>query len=44
MEKTDALEKAQEQHQLKINQQYDTHNNERRELIEKNEHAVDKIA
>ena len=44
MEKTDAYERSQEQHQLKINQQLEVHNNERRELIEKNESMVDKIA
>lgn len=44
MEKTEMIERSFEQHQLKLNQMSDSHNNERRELIEKNELGVDKIA
>ena len=44
MEKTETLERTSEQHQLKLNQMSESHNNERRELIEKNELGVDKIA
>ena len=32
-----------ESHQIKLDQQYEMHNNERRELIEKNENATAKI-
>ncbi len=38
------MERQAEANQAKLNQQYDTHSLERRELIEKNELAATKIA
>ena len=43
-EKAEALEKQQESHQLKLDQQYEAHNQERKELTEKGEAASGKIA
>jgi len=43
-EKTEAMERANEKHQLKLQQQYDAHNVERREIIEKNELLIEKVA
>ena len=43
-EKSEALEKQQEQHQVKLDQMQEAHGVERRELIEKNETFGEKIA
>ena len=44
VEKIETLDKTQEAHQLKLDHQIQTHNNERRELTEKQESQASKIA
>ena len=43
-EKSEALERQEVTYQTKMDQQYEAHNQERRELIEKNETSATKIA
>ena len=44
MEKIEMIQWSPEQHQMKLNQMSDLHDNERPELIEKNELRGDKVA